>query len=252
MFNLFKKKSEGKEPDENDGLDYDASTVKVSFNGEVISSEYAERSLVIVHNKLREEFNDQDYLFHMLLPHGKGKIKYTDPRLAEENQDEGLLEEYEGEFDGGQYHGQGKLIFRTGEILEGEFKENKFVEKKENTSGEYKGEKRDGKFHGKGKLIDENGDVYEGDFQLGEFHGQGKYIINDDVTCEGKWVRGKLIEGSIKSKSENILYEGEIKDFKRHGKGTFYNYREKTKFVGFWEEGKLSDSVDDWECDEIE
>ena len=87
MFNLFKKKSEGKEPDENDGLEYNASTVKVSYDGEVISSEYAERSLVIVHNKLREEFNDQDYLFHMLLPHGKGKIKYTDPRLAEENKD---------------------------------------------------------------------------------------------------------------------------------------------------------------------
>ena len=56
----------------------------------------------------------------------------------------------------------------------------------------------------------------------------------------------------MKSKSENILYEGEIKDFKRHGKGIFYNYKEKTKFVGFWEEDKLEDSVDDWECDEIE
>ena len=76
--------------------------------------------------------------------------------------------------------------------------------------------------------------------------------MNNDVTCEGKWVRGKLIEGSMKSKSENILYEGEIKDFKRHGKGTFYNYKEKTKFVGFWEEDKLADSVDDWECEEIE
>ena len=134
MFNLFKKKKEVQETEENDGLDYDASTVKVKYEGEVISSEYADRSLVIVNNKLREEFNDQDYLFHMLLPHGKGKIKYTDPRLAEENKDEGLLEEYEGEFDGGQYHGQGKLIFRTGEVLEGEFKENKFVGKKEGSS----------------------------------------------------------------------------------------------------------------------
>ena len=55
----------------------------------------------------------------------------------------------------------------------------------------------------------------------------------------------------MKSKIENFLYEGEIKDFKRHGKGTFYNYQEKRKFVGFWVEDRLADSVDDWECDII-
>ena len=130
MFNLFKKKGNTDEAANEGGLDYDPSTVKVSYEGEVISSEYAERSLVYVNNSLREDFNDQDYPYHMLLPHGNGKIKYVDTKLAEENEDEGLLEEYEGEFDSGQYHGQGKLVFRTGEILEGEFKENKFVNKK--------------------------------------------------------------------------------------------------------------------------
>ena len=130
MFNLFKKKDNTDEAVNEGGLDYDPSTVKVSYEGEVISPEYADRSLVYVNNSLREDFNDQDYPYHYLLPHGKGKIKYVDTKLAEENEDEGLLEEYEGEFDSGQYHGQGKLVFRTGEILEGEFKENKFVGKK--------------------------------------------------------------------------------------------------------------------------
>ncbi len=130
MFNLFKKKDNTDETDNKGGLDYDPSTVKVSYAGEVISPEYADRSLVYVNNSLREDFNDQDYPYHYLLPHGKGKIKYVDTKLAEENEDEGLLEEYEGEFDSGQYHGQGKLVFRTGEILQGEFKENKFVGKK--------------------------------------------------------------------------------------------------------------------------
>ena len=133
MFNLFKKKQAVQEIEDNEDITYDSSKVKVSYEGEVISSEYADRTLVYVNDKLRNEFNDQDYPYHYLLPHGKGKIKYTDPRLAEENKDEGLLEEYEGEFDGGQYHGQGKLIFSTGEILQGEFKENKFVGKKEDT-----------------------------------------------------------------------------------------------------------------------
>ena len=133
MFNLFKKKKEVQETEENEEINYDPSTVKVQYEGEVISPEYADRTLVYVNGKLRDEFNDQDYSFHYILPHGKGKIKYTTTQLAEINEDEGLLEEYEGEFDGGQYHGQGKLIFRTGEVLEGEFKENKFISHKNNT-----------------------------------------------------------------------------------------------------------------------
>ena len=131
MFNLFKKKKEVQETEGNEDINYDPDTVKVSYEGEVISPEYADRTLVYVNGKLRDEFNDQDYSYHYILPHGKGKIKYTTTQLAEINEDEGLLEEYEGEFDGGQYHGQGKLIFRTGEVLEGEFKENKFVGKNE-------------------------------------------------------------------------------------------------------------------------
>ena len=134
MFNLFKKRKEVQLIKDNDQIIYDASTVNVSYEGEVISPEYADRTLVYVNGKLRDEFNDQDYSFHYILPHGKGKIKYTTTQLAEINEDEGLLEEYEGEFDGGQYHGQGKLIFRTGEVLEGEFKENKFIGKKEGSS----------------------------------------------------------------------------------------------------------------------
>jgi len=117
---------------------------------------------------------------------------------------------------------------------------------------EYNGEKRNDEFHGKGKLVKENGDIYEGNFQFGEFHGQGKYIINQDVTCKGKWVRGELIEGSISSKIENLLYEGEIKDLKRHGKGIFFNYKDKKKFEGYWKDDVLEDSEDDWDVEEIE
>ena len=38
-----------------------------------------------------------------------------------------IVEQYEGEFQHGQYHGKGTLIDRHGEVLEGMFKENKFV-----------------------------------------------------------------------------------------------------------------------------
>ena len=50
-------------------------------------------------------------------------------RLTYKDGDE-ILEQYEGEFQHGQYHGQGKLVDKHGEELEGTFKENKFVKDK--------------------------------------------------------------------------------------------------------------------------
>ena len=131
MFNLFKKKEEVEETDPKDLWNSD--NVKVYYEGEVLSPDYARYTLVFPNDgsNIREDFNEQPKeSYHMLCPHGKGKIQYFDTQL-EDDDDEyaGLLEMYEGEFDGGQYHGQGKLIFRTGEILEGEFENNKFIGK---------------------------------------------------------------------------------------------------------------------------
>ncbi len=44
MFNVFKKKKEVQETEENEEINYDPSTVKVSYEGEVISPEYADRT----------------------------------------------------------------------------------------------------------------------------------------------------------------------------------------------------------------
>ena len=75
------------------------------YQGQVISSEY--------------NVNDPDeYPYHALFPHGVGKIKYI--------YDGEVVEEYEGEFDGGQYSGKGKLT-KNGKVFEGEFSNNKFV-----------------------------------------------------------------------------------------------------------------------------
>jgi len=111
MFNLFKKGSEDNATEETDGFDPDR--VTVHYEGEVMSPEYAAETL------MRDNFNNQSYPWHNLFPHGQGKLIYKDA-------DGEVLEEYEGNFEAGQYHGQGTLIDRHGEVLEGEFKENKF------------------------------------------------------------------------------------------------------------------------------
>ena len=124
MFGLFNKKDNILPYIDDEGNMYDADDVKVHYEGTLISPEYAAETLVWQNNgkTLRDEFNTQPYSHHMLLPHGKGKMTYKDG--------EDILEQYEGEFQHGQYHGQGTLVDRHGEVLEGTFKENKFVTEK--------------------------------------------------------------------------------------------------------------------------
>ena len=100
MFGWLKKDPEKQMPaEEYDGI------VTQHYEGSVISSEY--------------NVNDPDeYPYHNLFPHGQGKMTYT---YSGE-----IVESYEGEFDGGQYSGLGKL-FRKGQTYEGRFEENKFV-----------------------------------------------------------------------------------------------------------------------------
>ena len=107
MFGLFKKSA----ATHDDG--YDPDMVIVHYEGEVMSPEYAAETLN------RSDVNKQNYPHHMLWPHGKGKLVYK--------LNDTIMEQYEGEFEVGQYQGKGTLIDRHGEIHEGEFKENLFV-----------------------------------------------------------------------------------------------------------------------------
>ena len=107
MFGMFKKGSES----EADG--YDPDQVTVNYEGGVVSPDYTAETLN------REDINDQGYPYHALFPHGKGKLVYK--------LDDAVMEQYEGEFEFGQYQGKGTLIDRNGEVHEGEFKANLFI-----------------------------------------------------------------------------------------------------------------------------
>ena len=100
---------------------YDADDITVHYEGTLISPEYAAETLVFQNNgkKIRDDFNTQPYPCHNLYPHGKGKMTYKDG--------DDVVEQYEGEFQYGQYHGTGTLVDRHGEVHEGTFKENRFV-----------------------------------------------------------------------------------------------------------------------------
>ena len=107
MFGLFKKKSHTAD----DG--YDSEDVTTHYEGGVMSADYVAETLD------RSDINEQSYPYHLLVPHGQGKIVYKPGDM--------VVEQYEGTFEVGQYHGKGTLIDRHGEVYEGEFKENLFV-----------------------------------------------------------------------------------------------------------------------------
>ena len=107
MFGMFKKSTAS----DDDGFDYD--NVVTHYEGGVISADYVADTLI------RPDINKQDYPYHTLHPHGHGKIIYS--------LDGEVIEQYEGEFEAGQYHGKGILVDRHGEIYEGQFKENLFI-----------------------------------------------------------------------------------------------------------------------------
>ena len=101
MFGLFRKKK----PEQHSDEYVDMNNVRVFYEGEVICGDY-------------DLNNPGDYPFHNLFPHGKGKITYV--------AGDTVVEQYEGDFKSGQYHGQGVLIDRYGVIIDGVFHENLF------------------------------------------------------------------------------------------------------------------------------
>ena len=84
---------------------------------------------------------------------------------------------YKGEVFANQPHGQGKCIYKNGNVYEGEW--------------------GFGVPNGKGKLTYSEGGSYEGDFVEGKFQGWGKRIYIDDCYYEGEWKNNERFEGTL-------------------------------------------------------
>ena len=130
-----------------------------------------------------------------------------------------LGEKYNLKIEGEKREGQGKYIYKNGDIYEGNWKNNK----KEGKGVYYfnqKGEKYKGNFfddypNGKGIYYYKNGDRYEGMFKDGKEHGEGTIFYADG---------GR--------------FKGEFKNGLKHGKGDNKNSNGQIKYE-IWENGKL-------------
>lgn len=92
--------------------DFDYDSVVSRYEGEVAVGAYVAETLN------RAELNALGNQYHLMVPDGLGKMTYL---LHGE-----IIEEYEGRFEDGKYHGEGRLLWR-GEVFEGMFEDGQFL-----------------------------------------------------------------------------------------------------------------------------
>ena len=152
-----------------------------------------------------------------------------------------LKKTYEGEMKGGEYHGHGVLSYEDGAVYDGEWVEGKregtgaytYADEGENKRtyvGEWENDvPKHGVFTNKSK------ETYEGDFNGWSFEGHGIKRYDDKAVYDGEWKNGKrngigtYVYGD---EGENKrTYVGEWKEDRMEGKGLF-TYRDKSTYEG--------------------
>lgn len=194
-----------------------------------------------------KELEENDELKHYLF--GERGYQYRKPAFM-----------YKGEFEDGNFHGDGRIIY-TRELLNEKFREGNELLKNEIIL--CKGEFQDNYLiNGCGIIIKGNG-IFEGEWVDGEIQ-NGTYRSFDGIYHIEKITRLEFINesekheelspsdkanlgfsifkgiGNIYTRKSLILYKGEMRGFERDGKGVEYYNNEKhsIKFEGIFENGK--------------
>jgi hypothetical protein len=81
--------------------------------------------------------------------------------------------------------------------------------------------------------------VYSGGFSADKKHGQGTLTIGDKIEYHGNFENGLFKTGNVRYQN-NDYYEGEFNEkLQKHGKGSYYFYKERSKLTGEWVEGQI-------------
>ena len=144
----------------------------------------------------------------------------------------------------GKYDGYGKLVMNSGDVYEGNWKNNKRHGQGKYTysNGEwYSGNWVNGVSQGKGEFHYKNGNVYRGNFSNGKPDGQGEmtYSSGSFSSYVGNWSQGNISGHGTMYYRSGDRYEGDWRSNKRHGQGTYY-WSNGEKFVGSFVDGNMS------------
>ena len=158
------------------------------------------------------------------LKHGKGRIIQGNMEL-------------EGKWEGGVLCGGARIKWKSGNIFEGELKENKM-----NGNGFIIWYNKNEKYIGQWKNNLQNGfgiHIYYNDF-FNNNNVENKYFINRYV---GQYKDGKRNGYGKMFYNNGCIYEGYWKNNKKEGFGIYYFF-DKTKYIGNFQEDRMVDMVD--------
>ena len=180
--------------------------------------------------------------------------------------DETLQETYVGEWKDGEWHGFGIHSFEFGgyDNYVGEYKYGLangmgILFDSGDKKIKYTGEFKDGKRNGQGTYNFFNGSKYNGEYKEDKRNGQGKFTMSDGTVYNGlwenneflgKWYDIKEVIRESYSWANGDKYEGEMKDERPHGYGTYYKEYVSEKLhggfdtivkvkKGLWENGEF-------------
>lgn len=123
---------------------------------------------------------------------------------------------YEGDWDAGKMHGQGKYRF--------------WDKKRDCYAMVYEGEFNHGVREGKGRMTYSNRDVYLGTWQNDRRTGDGVCWFASGAVFHGIWQFDKMVRGVYRT-PDGVIYDGEIKN------GQFEGYGKLFRTDGRWFEG---------------
>ncbi|XP_020213539.1 phosphatidylinositol 4-phosphate 5-kinase 7 [Cajanus cajan] len=171
-----------------------------------------------------------------ILPHGKGKYKWSDGTVYEGDWVDGKMTgkglitwptgaKYEGEFSGGYLHGHGTFTHSTGCIYTGGWRMDAHhgIGKKEYSNSDiYEGLWKEGIREGCGRYSWKNGNMYIGNWKSGQIDGRGVMKWANGDIFDGCWLNGLKQGSGVYRFADGGLYIGTWSKGLKDGKGTFY------------------------------
>jgi hypothetical protein len=143
-------------------------------------------------------------------------------------------------------HGWGSMYYNNGEIYKGEWVDDKRTGTgimNYNNGDKYEGKWFENKMHGTGKMTYKNGEIYQGKWVNDKRHDdKAEFLHTNGYVYVCKWIDDKMESSSGKIfyvKNNKACYEGEILNYKAHGKGKLNYYGEI--YEGQFEDGQFVD-----------
>ena len=148
---------------------------------------------------------------------------------------------YTGQWQYGEYHGEGTMKHEDGATYTGQFKEGSKHGKGtwKHGSESYEGQWENGSYHGKGKLAThpDGSKTYEGQWKDGRRHGEGTWKDGEDnVTYKGQWSEDKHCGRGFITYADGSTYKGQWENGMRHGQGTWKDGDDSETYEGQWSE----------------